>query len=141
MEPAPRRLPHHSVEPQWHRLTRWTTWALAAEGFRVRVQPVTATGIGANGKAPLVGRRGRVLLDRKNGRGGDSFLSPTLQEEVPRDDRGPWLRGGRVISDLDVCGGTMDRPGLNMAIGRVRDGASGGIACRPRLTCLIGQDG
>jgi hypothetical protein len=34
---------------------------------------------------------------------------------------------GEVIRDMDVGGGTMDRPGLNKALGRVRDGSSGGI--------------
>ena len=34
---------------------------------------------------------------------------------------------GEVIRDLDVGGGTMDRPGLNRALDRVRDGTSGGI--------------
>jgi DNA invertase Pin-like site-specific DNA recombinase len=37
------------------------------------------------------------------------------------------FEAGEVVSDLDFSGGTMDRPGLNRALGRVRDGTSGGI--------------
>ena len=69
-----------------------------------------------------------VRVSRVGGREGDSFLSPGLQEErcmAMIAARG--FLAGEVIRDLDVGGGTMDRPGLNRALGRVRDGTSGGI--------------
>ena len=62
-------------------------------------------------------------VSRVNGRDGDSFISPQLQEErctAMIAARG--FQAGEVISDMDVSGGTMDRPGLNRALGRVRDG-------------------
>jgi DNA invertase Pin-like site-specific DNA recombinase len=69
-----------------------------------------------------------LRVSRVNGRDGDSFISPAVQEERCRAlavARGHDV--GEVISDLDVSGGTMDRPGLNTAIGRIREGTSGGI--------------
>ncbi len=67
-------------------------------------------------------------VSRVGGRDGGSFISPQLQEERCRAmiaARG--FEVGEVITDLDVSGGTMNRPGLSKALGRVRDGTSGGI--------------
>ena len=57
-------------------------------------------------------------VSRVGGRNGNSFISPQLQEErcramitAPR-----WAKS----SAMDVGGGTMDRPGLNRALDRVR---------------------
>ncbi len=69
-----------------------------------------------------------VRVSRVGGREGESFISPGLQEERCRAMIA--ARGfdvGEVVSDIDVGGGTMDRPGLNRALARVRDGTSGGI--------------
>jgi DNA invertase Pin-like site-specific DNA recombinase len=69
-----------------------------------------------------------VRVSKLNGRGGDSFISPDLQEERCRamaTARGFGV--GEVISDLDKSGGTMDRAGLKRAIARIRSGESGGI--------------
>src|SRR5690348_16903897 len=69
-----------------------------------------------------------VRVSQTNGREGESFISPKLQEDRCRaliKVRG-W-RVGRVLVDLDQSGGTMDRPGLNEAIERMRTGDSCGI--------------
>lgn len=69
-----------------------------------------------------------VRVSRVGGRDGDSFVSPQLQEERCRamaTARG--FEVGEVITDLDVSGGTMQRPGLNRALQRIKDGQSGGI--------------
>src|SRR6266536_2288223 len=69
-----------------------------------------------------------IRVSRVNGRSGDSFISPELQETQARGmaaARG--IAVGRVITDLDQSGGKMDRPGLNKALARIRARESGGI--------------
>lgn len=72
---------------------------------------------------------GYVRVSRVGGRGGESFISP----EVQRAQIEGWaaLRGVEIAAwhtDLDVSGGSMDRPGLNDAMRRIRDGQTGGLA-------------
>lgn len=72
---------------------------------------------------------GYVRVSRVAGREGDSFISPDVQ----RDTINTWarLRGVQIAewhTDLDVSGGTMQRPGLKTVLARVRSGATGGIA-------------
>ena len=69
-----------------------------------------------------------VRVSRVGGREGDSFISPSVQEERCRalaTARGYEV--GRVFTDLDQSGGTMDRPAFNEALARIRSGESGGI--------------
>jgi len=69
-----------------------------------------------------------VRVSRVAGRGGDSFISPEVQEETCRKlaaDR--KLAVGKVIQDLDVSGGKMQRKGLDEAIHRIETGESGGL--------------
>jgi DNA invertase Pin-like site-specific DNA recombinase len=69
-----------------------------------------------------------VRVSRVGDRNGDSFISPQLQEERCRAlARARGYEVGEVVTDLDRSGGTMDRPGLNRALERIRGGASGGI--------------
>jgi DNA invertase Pin-like site-specific DNA recombinase len=69
-----------------------------------------------------------VRVSDVGGRSGDSFISPKDQEERCRalaTARGYAI--GQVFTDLDVSGGTMDRPAFNEALARITDGVSGGI--------------
>src|SRR5579862_5270510 len=69
-----------------------------------------------------------VRVSDTRGRSGDSFISPKDQEQRCRalaKARGYMI--GDVFTDLDVSGGTMDRPQFNKALERIRDGISGGI--------------
>ncbi len=69
-----------------------------------------------------------VRVSDVRGRAGDSFISPAEQEERCRAfavSRGYEV--GEVLTDLDVSGGSMDRPQFNVALERVREGISGGI--------------
>src|ERR1019366_9093973 len=57
-----------------------------------------------------------------------SFISPAVQEEKVRG----WAKLhditlGRMFEDLDVSGGTMDRPAFNEALERIRSGESKGL--------------
>lgn len=76
-----------------------------------------------------------VRVSRIGGR--EHMISP---EEQERDARAFAKRRGlhvaEVITDLDRSGGTLDRPGLQEALARVRSGVSGGIvvAYLSRLT-------
>jgi site-specific DNA recombinase len=76
-----------------------------------------------------------VRVSRVGGR--EHMISP---EEQERDARAFAKRRGlhvaEVITDLDRSGGTLDRPGLQQALARVRAGVSGGIvvAYLSRLT-------
>ena len=68
-----------------------------------------------------------VRVSRVGGREGPSFISP----EVQRAQIEGWAAGRAEIiawhTDLDVSGGTMERPGLDAAMRAVRSGAAEGI--------------
>jgi DNA invertase Pin-like site-specific DNA recombinase len=69
-----------------------------------------------------------VRVSRVGKRKGNSFISPDEQEQKARRlaaDR--EVAVGKVLTDLDQSGGTLDRPGLQEALARVRAGTSGGI--------------
>jgi site-specific DNA recombinase len=69
-----------------------------------------------------------VRVSDVKGREGDSFISP--KEQVDRCRSAASARGlqiGEVLEELNVSGGKMDRPALNEALERIRDGISGGI--------------
>lgn len=60
--------------------------------------------------------------------GRENLISPDEQERRARqlaDERG--LVVGKVITDLDESGGKWERPGLQEALDRVRQGISGGL--------------
>jgi site-specific DNA recombinase len=69
-----------------------------------------------------------VRVSKVGGRNGDSFISPDVQ----RDRIAAWAQArdrkvNALAPELDVSGGTVDRPVLNEAIRRVEEGESGGI--------------
>lgn len=71
---------------------------------------------------------GYVRVSRVGGREGEGFISPQVQEKAILD----WAkRNGREVlmrpHELNVSGGTMDRPIFNECMARVRAGESGGI--------------
>ncbi|MGN6869555.1 MAG: recombinase family protein [Solirubrobacteraceae bacterium] len=72
---------------------------------------------------------GYVRVSRVGARDqSDGFISPDVQEKAIRD----WAaRGGVEIimqhHELNVSGGTMDRPVFNRIMERIRDGRSGGL--------------
>src|SRR4051794_37484529 len=70
---------------------------------------------------------GYVRVSKVGDRGGDSF-SPDVQERAIRE----WAaRNGREVvvqqHELNVSGGTMDRPVFNKIMERIRSGQSGGL--------------
>jgi len=71
---------------------------------------------------------GYIRVSQVGGRGGEGFISPEVQEQSILD----WAKRNRrevVLQprELNVSGGTMDRPVFNRLMQRVRDGESGGI--------------
>ncbi len=71
---------------------------------------------------------GYVRVSRVGKRKGEGFISPTVQERAIRD----WAaRSGHKIvmqpHELNVSGGTMDRPIFNSILERIRSGQSGGL--------------
>ena len=71
---------------------------------------------------------GYVRVSRVGGRKGEGFISPDVQEQAILD----WAnRNSREVvvrpHELNVSGGTMDRPIFNELMERVRSGESGGI--------------
>lgn len=81
------------------------------------------------GKAPAAAPLdGYVRVSRVGGRKGEGFISPEVQEEAILS----WAKAnGREVvirpHELNVSGGTMDRPIFNELMERVRSGESGGI--------------
>ena len=60
------------------------------------------------------------------GRAGEGFISPKEQEQRCRAlATARSYKTGEVFTDLDVSGGKMQRPELDKAIARIRDGVSG----------------
>jgi DNA invertase Pin-like site-specific DNA recombinase len=71
---------------------------------------------------------GYVRVSKVGGRGGEGFISPEVQERAIRE----WAErsGVEVVikpHELNVSGGTMDRPVFNEIMERIRQGKSGGI--------------
>jgi DNA invertase Pin-like site-specific DNA recombinase len=71
---------------------------------------------------------GYVRVSRVGDRGGEGFISPEIQEQAILD----WgERNGHPVlmhrHELNVSGGTMDRPVFNEIMERVRNRESGGI--------------
>ena len=81
---------------------------------------------------------GYVRVSKVGGRGGEGFISPDVQEKAIRE----WAaRAGVEIviqpHELDVSGGTMDRPVFNTIMERIRAGAvrwPGRLQARPFLS-------
>ncbi len=71
---------------------------------------------------------GYLRVSRVAGRAGESFISPKVQRqqiEAYATARGFTI--GRWHEELDVSGGTLDRPKLAEALERARNGETGGI--------------
>jgi len=71
---------------------------------------------------------GYIRVSRVGDRDGESFISPEVQEKAilewaKRNDRQVIIRK----PELNVSGGTMDRPVFNELMERIRNGQSGGI--------------
>ena len=71
---------------------------------------------------------GYVRVSRVGDRDGESFISPEVQEQAIRE----WAErtGVEVViepHELNVSGGTMDRPNFNSIMEKIRTGKSGGI--------------
>ena len=71
---------------------------------------------------------GYVRVSRVGDREGEGFISPEVQERAIRE----WAerQGVEVVmqpAELNVSGGTMDRPVFNKIMERIRHGESGGI--------------
>lgn len=77
---------------------------------------------------PALPLSGYVRVSRVGDREGEGFISPDVQERAIRE----WAErnGAQVVMEppeLNVSGGTMDRPVFNDIMGKVRAGRSGGI--------------
>src|SRR3954469_9557757 len=71
---------------------------------------------------------GYIRVSQVAGRSGDSFQSPTQQREsIEAWAKANGVRIGAWHEDLDKSGGTMDRPGMNAALGRIGEGKSSGL--------------
>jgi DNA invertase Pin-like site-specific DNA recombinase len=71
---------------------------------------------------------GYVRVSRVGGREGDAFIAPDVQRE--RIEQWATLKGiqiAEIFEDLDVSGGTLERPGLDEAMERIRSSVSAGI--------------
>src|SRR5215212_179841 len=71
---------------------------------------------------------GYVRVSQVGGREGEGFISPDVQERAIRE----WAEraGVEVVMqphELNVSGGTMDRPVFASIMERVREGKSGGV--------------
>jgi DNA invertase Pin-like site-specific DNA recombinase len=77
---------------------------------------------------PTLPLDGYVRVSRVGSRSGEGFISPTVQEDAIR----AWAErtGVDVVMqphELNVSGGTMDRPIFNDTMDRIRAGKAGGI--------------
>jgi site-specific DNA recombinase len=72
---------------------------------------------------------GYVRVSRVNGRDGDSYLSPSMQEDaIRRAAAQAGVKLGRIVREEDVSGATpVDERGLGQLIQRCESGESGGI--------------
>lgn len=69
-----------------------------------------------------------IRVSRVAGRGGESFISPEVQEERTRAYASAFGHTiDRVHTDLDRTGGNFNRPGIQEALRRVEGGETGGI--------------
>lgn len=69
-----------------------------------------------------------VRVSKVAGRGGDSFISPDVQEERCRAQlAADGLEAGELYVELDQSGRKSSRPLFDQAIARVHSGESGGI--------------
>jgi site-specific DNA recombinase len=69
-----------------------------------------------------------VRISRVAGRAGESFISPDVQlERIQAFAKARGITLGAVFTDLDQSGGKMKRPQLEKALGRIEQGASGGV--------------
>lgn len=71
---------------------------------------------------------GYIRVSRVGGREGEGFISPDVQERAIREWAG--RNGVDVVvqpHELNVSGGTMDRPVFNRIMERIRAGESGGV--------------
>ena len=69
-----------------------------------------------------------VRVSDVRGRAGDGVHQPCRSgATLPGTRHARNYKTGEVFTDLDVSGGKMQRPGLDKAIERIRDGQSGGI--------------
>jgi len=71
---------------------------------------------------------GYIRVSKVGARGGESFISPTMQRETIEG----WaaLRGVEIAAwheDLDQSGGKLDRPGLSALLERIENGESEGV--------------
>src|SRR5215208_444742 len=75
---------------------------------------------------------GYVRVSQRNGRARDdeAFRSPDQQRAVI--ERWAASHNARIVAwheDLGETGSSMDRPGLNAALDRIRAGKTNGVAC------------
>src|SRR3954453_20270306 len=69
-----------------------------------------------------------VRVSSVRGRGGDSFISPAVQRErIAAWAAAHGHRIAKVWDELDVSGGTVDRPKLNLVMERIEAGETGGV--------------
>src|SRR4051794_37377930 len=71
---------------------------------------------------------GYVRVSRVGGREGPSFISPDVQQE--RIAAQAKAKGAEIVAwetDLDQTGATMERPGLQAALERIRKDEAEGI--------------
>ena len=71
---------------------------------------------------------GYIRVSKIGDRSGEGFISPDVQEKAIRE----WASrtGVQVLlepAELNVSGGTMDRPIFNSIMEKIRSGRSGGI--------------
>lgn len=71
---------------------------------------------------------GYVRVSRRGGREGESFISPRQQrEQIQAYAKANGLTIAQWHEDIDVSGGTLERPGLEAALERAANGETGGI--------------
>jgi DNA invertase Pin-like site-specific DNA recombinase len=71
---------------------------------------------------------GYIRVSSVGGRSGESFISP--EDQLARIERWAKLHDvqlGKIHRDFDETGGKMERPGMDEALARIKDGSSKGI--------------